>query len=49
MINDIDYIRNDVADLKTQQAQLKQQLDAIQNDMWEIKSLLGILLEKASS
>ena len=46
MISDIDYIRNDVADLKTQQRELKNQLDAIQNDLWEVKTLLGMILEK---
>jgi hypothetical protein len=45
-LDPIDIIMNDVADLKRDQQKLEHRLDAIQNDLWEIKTLLGMILEK---
>ena len=45
-LNPLDILINDVADLKRDQQKLELRLDAIQNDLWEVKALLGMILEK---
>jgi hypothetical protein len=45
-LNPLDILINDVADLKRDQQKLEHRLDAIQNDLWEVKALLGMILEK---